>query len=281
MEEIKNNLGDYLFLNSTSLYDEWNKHYDTRLPKIYGINGKLMYVDYKIPFILTSSLEKYPIDGTLVHTLNGKIFIIKRNDRDGYYLMDNNGIIIGGHFDKIEDNLKTNKVAVLSKSYFKNSKMTYVYTIVTENGIIWEDTYLPDQLFLDSGYYILRDNITTPKLGGIALEVLYNNCNQPIKASINGDLIQYYETIKKDIISKDMLLDGRIIIEEYIKKQLRELWLGSNDDKLVDMIINANINNILLVISLNSGQVLTFKSPELEELTEENENYLKRLRSHK
>ena len=281
MEEIKNNLGDYLFLNSTSLYDEWNKHYDTRLPKIYGINGKLMYIDYKIPFILTSSLEKYPIDGTLVHTLNGKIFIIKRNDRDGYYLMDNNGVIIGGHFDKIEDNLKTNKVAVLSKSYFKNSKMTYVYTIVTENGIIWEDTYLPDQLFLDNGYYILRDNINTPKLAGITLEVLYNNCNQPIKASINGDLIQYYETIKKDIISKDMLLDGRIIIEEYIKKQLRELGLGSNDDKLVDMIINANINNILLVISLNSGQVLTFKSPELEELTKENENYLKRLRSHK
>ena len=47
MEDVKNNLGDYLFLNGDGgLYEERDKLYDTRLPRVYGDAGKLIYVDF-------------------------------------------------------------------------------------------------------------------------------------------------------------------------------------------------------------------------------------------
>ena len=52
-------------------------------------------------------------------------------------------------------------------------------------------------------------------------------------------------------------------------------------DRLVDMIINANCQKILLVIALENGKVKTFKNSELKELEEANARHLARLRGNK
>ena len=44
------------------------------------------------------------------------------------------------------------------------------------------------------------------------------------------------------------------------------------------MIIDANSKNTLLVVSLNTGRVLAFKGPEMEELEKANKEHLRLLR---
>ncbi len=277
MEDVKNNLGDYLFLNSDGgLYEERCKQYDERLPKVYGDAGKLIYVDFPNPILLDQSYEVFPINGVIVHNINGKMFVVKKNDRDGFYLMDNSGNISKKHYDSLV--MGNNALVILSNNYYKNSKIDHVYTIVTEDGILWVSSNLPDQLFSKSGYYILRDKINTSKFKGLTLDVLYDNHNNPIKASINDDLLEYYESIKSEVIPKERKIDSRFIIEEFTKRELINLGFGTHNDSLVDMIIDANSKNTLLVVSLNTGRVLTFKSPEREELENLNKEHISLLR---
>ncbi len=277
MEEVKSNLNDYLFLNSDGgLYDERCKQYDARLPKVYGEIGKLTYVDFPNPILLDQNYEVFPINGVIVHNINGKMFVVKKSDRDGYYLMDNLGNISTKHYDNLV--VCTNALVILSNNYYKNSKIDHVYTIVTEDGILWVSSYLPDQLFSESGYYILRDKINTSKFKGLTLDVLYDNHNNPIKASINDDLLEYYESIKSEVIPKERKIDSRFVIEEFTKRELINLGFGSNNDSLVDMIIDANSKDTLLVVSLNTGRALTFKGPEKEELEKVNKEHISLLR---
>lgn len=280
MEDVKNNLGDYLFLNGDGgLYEERCKQYDERLPKVYGDAGKLIYVDFPNPILLDQNYEVITINGVIVHNINGKMFVVKKNDRDGFYLMDNSGNISTKHYDNLV--VCTNALAILSNNYYKNSKIDHVYTIVTEDGILWVSSNLPDQLFSESGYYILRDKINTSKFKGLTLDVLYDNHNNPIKASINDDLLEYYESIKDKVIPKERKIDSRFVIEEFTKRELINLDFGTHNDSLVDMIIDANSKNTLLVVSLNTGRVLTFKGPEMEELEKANKEHLRLLRRYK
>ena len=280
MEDVKNNLGDYLFLNGDGgLYEERCKQYDERLPKVYGDAGKLIYVDFPNPILLDQNYEVITINGVIVHNINGKMFVVKKNDRDGFYLMDNSGNISTKHYDNLV--VCTNALVILSNNYYKNSKIDHVYTIVTEDGILWVSSNLPDQLFSESGYYILRDKINTSKFKGLTLDVLYDNHNNPIKASINDDLLEYYESIKDKVIPKERKIDSRFVIEEFTKRELINLGFGTHNDSLVDMIIDANSKNTLLVVSLNTGRVLTFKGPEMEELEKANKEHLRLLRRYK
>ena len=59
------------------------------------------------------------------------------------------------------------------------------------------------------------------------------------------------------------------------------LGFGTHNDSLVDMIIDANSKNTLLVVSLNTGRVLAFKGPEMEELEKANKEHLRLLRRYK
>ena len=163
MEDVKNNLGDYLFLNGDGgLYDERCKQYDARLPKVYGEIGKLIYVDFPNPILLDQNTLDRVFNGVIVHNINGKMFVVKKNDRDGFYLMDNSGNISTKHYDNLV--VCTNALAILSNNYYKNSKIDHVYTIVTEMVFCGVSSNLPDQLFSESGYYILRDKINTSNL---------------------------------------------------------------------------------------------------------------------
>lgn len=278
MEEIKDNLSNYLFLNSNSgLIDERAKLYESKLPKVYGEAGKLMYVAFNKPILLDPNFEEFVVPGTLIHTINGKLFVAK--DNHGYYLIDNLGNISKKHYDKVQ--VLSSNLVILSNCNFKNERLDFTYTVITENGIIWEDEKLPDTLFYESGYYILKDKVNTSKFQDLNLEVLYNSLGNAITATINNDLIEYYETIKEEVIPKPNLLDARDVLEGYTKKQLRDLKLGNNTDRLVDMIINANCQKILLVIDLENGKVKTFKNSELKELEEANARHLARLRGNK
>ena len=101
----------------------------------------------------------------------------------------------------------------------------------------------------------------------------------PIYSTIKGDAKKYYENIKDMIAFKKRELNSETFLRDYIKKQLVSLGIGTMDESIADMIIEANSHDLLLVVSLENGKVLAYKMSENQELIDGNNMFLKRLRS--
>lgn len=269
--------GNYVFLNGSSLVDEANKHYYERMPRVYGKIGQVVYVDFDEPILIDQNMRQINVPGKLVCNINGKIFIAKRENSDGYFIISNDGEIGNKTYDEIFS--QNENMIIFKNRFFVNGQIRYTYTIVNENGIVWEDDRLPDDLFT-TGYYILKDSITSGKFKGINLEILYDNAGNPIYPTIKGDAKKYYDSIRDLIVFKKRELNSASFFAEYIKKQLVDLGLGTMDDSMVDLIINANCHDLLLVVSVNTGKVVTYKLSMHKDLVDENNMYLKRLRSN-
>ena len=270
------NFGNYIFLNGSSLIDESDKYHHRRMPRAYGKLDGVVYVDFDNPILVNQNMQPLNIPGKLVCNLNGKVFIAKRENTDGYFIINWNGEIGNRTYDEIFSH--NENMIIFKNRYFVKGHIKYTYTIVNENGVIWEDDKLPDELFI-TGYYILKDKITTGKFSGISLEILYDNVGVPIYSTIKGDAKKHYENIKDMIAFKKRELNSETFLRDYIKKQLISLGLGTMDDSIADMIIEANSHDLLLVVSLENGKVLAYKMSENQELIDGNNMFLKRLRS--
>lgn len=269
--------GNYIFLNGSSLAKEIDKRYYEKMPRVYGKIGQVVYVDFDEPILVNQNMQQINVSGKLVCNINGKLFVAKRENNDGYFIINDNGEIGNKTYDEIFS--QNENMIIFKTRYFVNGQIRYIYTIVNENGIIWEDDKLPDDLFI-TGYYILKDTIKSGKFNGIDLEILYDNTGNPIYSTINGDARKYYESIKDMIVFKKRELNSVSFFSEYIKKQLVDLGIGTMDDRMADLIINANCHDLLLVVSMETGKLITYKLSLHQDLVDENNMYLKRLRSN-
>ena len=265
-------LSNNIFLNGiTGLFDERTKYKNTIIP-VLGIKDSYIYIGSSKPFIIDKDYDNVDISGELIACIHGTKFLIK--DKNGFYFMDNLGNIVSKYYDKIIS--ITPDVIILANTFYNNN-ISYQYAIFNEYNLIWENTYLPDEIFYDSGYYILSDYINTKKIKDTKVSILYDYFNNPIKSSLTDDLENYYKSIKPN--NNFNILDSREILEEYIRRSLIKLGLGSNLDSLVDIIINANAKNILLIVSLEDFSIKVLEeSSKRDELEANNYLYVNKLR---